>query len=89
MALSPFVPLLLTTSLALFQTAQGETPTPEEMETVCRNRLSYMIHEQGNWAGAGNPGIHRVQDVVVDGVVLVRCYSISPRGHVVVPFSRI
>lgn len=79
------VPLLLTACILAPRVAHGELATESEMETVCRNWLSCVVHEQGGWAGSSRPEIERVQEITVDGVVLARCYSISPQGHVVIP----
>ncbi|MFH1680423.1 MAG: C10 family peptidase [Candidatus Eisenbacteria bacterium] len=72
--------------LALFpQSTRAERATDEEMERVCRNWLSYVVHHEGEWAGDIQPTIVRSQDLILDGTVLARCFSIAPRGHVVVP----
>ena len=67
--------------------ARAEVATPEEMQRVCQNRLSYMVYQKGAWAGETGPKIVDVQEIVAsDGsTVLARCYSITPRGYVVVP----
>ncbi|MFH1740884.1 MAG: C10 family peptidase, partial [bacterium] len=46
---------------------------------------SYMVDQNGIWAGSENPGIVDAQDIAVDGAVLARCFSISPKGYVIVP----
>ena len=72
--------------LSFSQTAaQAEVAAGDEMEHVCHNWLSTTLHEQGAWAGEANPKIVDVQDIVVDGDLLGRCYSIAPDGFVVVP----
>ncbi len=63
----------------------AERATPSEMDAVCRNWLSSVVHRQGGWAGAVDPSIQEVRDLRADGIVVARCYAISPRGHVVVP----
>ncbi len=64
---------------------RAETATPSEMEVVCRNWLSYMVNQQGHWGGATDPKIVGVDEIVADDQVVARCFSIAPRGHVVVP----
>jgi len=64
---------------------QAEKATPQEMERICRNWLTYMVSEKGTWAGDTNPQITDIQDMIVNDTVLARCFSIAPRGHVVVP----
>ena len=61
--------------------ARGEIATQEEMELVCRNWLSQVIHNQGAWAGAADPKIVNVQDITAGDMVPARCFSIAPRGY--------
>ena len=61
----------------------AEVAAPAEMERVCRNWLSYIVHETGGWAGVPMPEIVRVEDFKTGDTVLARCYSIAPRGYVV------
>jgi hypothetical protein len=64
----------------------AETASTQEMDEVCLNWLSVIVHENGSWAGESNPRIVDAREIVGDnGRVLARCYSISPRGYVVVP----
>jgi len=66
--------------------ARAETASPEEMELVCQNWLSVIVQQRGGWAGDLNPQIVDVKEITDDnGVVMARCYSISPKGYVVVP----
>jgi hypothetical protein len=66
--------------------AWGEVATPEEMELVCQNWLSVIVNERGGWAGEVNPEIIDIQEITDDtGLVMARCYSISPQGFVIVP----
>ncbi|MFH1220003.1 MAG: C10 family peptidase [Candidatus Eisenbacteria bacterium] len=65
--------------------AWAERATQAEMSQVCENWLTYIVAQKGSWAGNTQPRIVNVQDIVVDGVVLARCYSISPLGNIVVP----
>jgi hypothetical protein len=76
--------------LLLLVSANGdsfaEVATPKEMDEVCSNWLSVIVHENGDWAGDLNPQIIDVQEIMGDnGLVLAKCYSISPQGYVVVP----
>ena len=64
---------------------RAETATPEEMELVCQNWLTYLVSEKGAWAGATRPKIVDVQEIMSGDTVLGRCFSVSPRGYVVVP----
>ncbi len=65
--------------------ASAEMATPEEMENVCRNWLSYIVDQTGDWAGDPNPSIAGVTPLTAGDTVLALCFSIRPRGHVVVP----
>ncbi|UCE59631.1 MAG: C10 family peptidase [Phycisphaerales bacterium] len=71
--------------MSFVQVAHAELATPQEMETVCRSWLEYIVHETGGWAGEAEPKIVDAQDIVVDGITLGRCFTIAPDGFVVVP----
>ena len=79
--------LLLTSSLCAFSTGivRAERATQQEMELVCQNWLSYMVHQKGAWAGESRPQIVDVEEIVENNTLLARCFSISPGGFVVVP----
>lgn len=67
--------------------ARGEVASESEMRLVCENWLSYMIHQRGGWAGEVQPKIADVQQIIADDgqTVLADCFSIAPRGYIVVP----
>ena len=65
--------------------ARAEVATMAEMELACQNWLAYVVHERGAWAGSESPAVVGVQDLTEGGALLARCFSIAPRGHVVVP----
>jgi len=75
--------LLLCTSTT--EEARAERATQEEMELVCQNWLSYMVYQRGTWAGDTHPQIVDVDEIVEKDTLLAHCFSISPRGIVVVP----
>jgi hypothetical protein len=81
-----FIVMLVGLATISVHDARGETASPEEMELVCQNWLSVVVQERGSWAGEVNPEIIRVQEITDDnGLIMARCYSISPRGYVIVP----
>lgn len=84
--LSLLVLVLVATSMP--GRVSAELATSSEMETVCRNWLSYMVHERGSWAGDSNPVISDVRELEMDGIVLAHVYSIEPRGYIVVPMLK-
>ena len=64
----------------------AERATTAEAELVCWNWLARVAHQRGGWAGASRPTILEMTELLGDdGELLARCFSISPRGHVVVP----
>ncbi len=65
--------------------AGAELATSGEMERVCVNWLAYAVHEKGQWADVTNPVITKVEPLSKEGLVVGYCFSIAPRGHVVVP----
>jgi len=79
--------LALVLSLCFFTSSgvQAEKATPQEMERVCQNWLTYMVFEKGTWAGETNPQITDVHEMIVNDTVLARCFSIAPQGYVLVP----
>ncbi len=79
--------LALVLSLCVFTSSrvQAEKATPQEMERICQNWLTYMVSERGAWAGETNPQITDVHEMIVNDTLLARCFSIAPQGHVVVP----
>ena len=79
--------LLLVSSLVTFSAgmARAERATEQEMELVCRNWLSYMVHQKGAWGKESHPQIADVDEIIEDNILLARCFSITPSGFVVVP----
>jgi hypothetical protein len=77
--------LALVALALVVQQASASVATSEQMERVCRNWLTYIVYQEGTWAGSASPEIIGADDVIQDGVWLARSYSIAPRGHVVVP----
>ncbi len=82
--------LLLSLSLFILTTPelQAERATPEEMEQVCQNWLSYMVYQTGTWAGETHPQIADAYEIAQDDTVLARCFSIAPNGFAVVPILK-
>ena len=70
------------------QQVSAEKATPQEMQLVCQNWLSYMVHQKGAWAGQVDPQIVNVHEIFEDGTLLARCFSIAPSGFVVVPILK-
>jgi len=68
--------------------SRAEKATQAEMELVCKNWLSYMVYQKGIWAGVSNPQISGVQEITNGDTLFARCYSISPKGFVVVPILK-
>ncbi len=69
-------------------TAFAELATVKESEQVCRNWLTYIVEQTGNWAGDANPQIASVQELKVNDTVLARYYAISSGGYILVPALR-
>jgi len=67
---------------------QAKRATPQEMERICQNWLTYMVSERGTWAGETNPQITDVHEMIVNDTVLAHCFSIAPNGYVVVPILK-
>jgi len=80
--------VVLTVSLFASQQVWAERATDEEMRWACRNWLSYIVHETGDWAGSKSPMIVDVQPIVADGTILGEYFVIDPNGYVVVPILK-
>ncbi len=68
--------------------AFGELATVQESDQVCRNWLTYIVEQKGDWQGDTNPKIASVQDLTVNDTVLARYYAISSGGYVLIPALR-
>lgn len=77
-------------SLCIFHAmvVRAERASEQEMEQVCQNWLAYMVNQRGAWAGETYPQIIGVDEIIENDTVLARCFSISPRGYVVVPILK-
>ncbi len=73
---------------AALQPLRAERATLQEMELVCQNWLSYMVHQKGAWAGEVDPQIVNVDQIFEDGTLVGRCFSIAPNGFAVVPILK-
>jgi len=78
--ISVVISIMLLTSFA-----RAELATSEEMQNVCVNWLTLSTHNNGAWAGMSNPEVIASSDIIDEGTVLAKCYSISPQGFVIVP----
>jgi hypothetical protein len=87
----PFAPLTILIAVLL---AMGifcpipilaETASYEDMDRVCRNWLTYTVAQIGDWAGATDPRIIGVEDIVENDTLLARYYEIYPNGYIIVP----
>jgi len=81
-------PSLLLTILILLITATtsfATVATEQEAQNVCENWLTYIVYHQGNWGGVMSPQIAGEEDIYADGMLLARCFHISPIGYVLVP----
>ncbi len=47
-----------------------------------------MVYQRGGWAGDIHPKIADVQEIAWGDTALARCFTIAPRGHVVVPILK-
>jgi hypothetical protein len=65
--------------------AMAERATINEMDRVARNWMTMIVNDQGIWSTSDTPELSNVQDISVDGVLLARCYDVSPQGYIVVP----
>ncbi|UCD94167.1 MAG: hypothetical protein JSU69_10445, partial [Candidatus Zixiibacteriota bacterium] len=76
---------LMIAILILMPVGHCELASDVEMDQVCRNRLAEFIHNEGSWAGSTDPRALDFQEISNNGLVMARCYAISPEGFIVVP----
>jgi len=65
--------------------ALAELASAEQMHNVCSNWLAQAVATRGSWAGSTEPSIRESGDIIKDGILLARIYSLDPDGFVVVP----
>ena len=74
------------TILSLAGNARAELASADEMDTACRNWLTFIVQTEGEWAGITAPEITGRNPILHDnGTVLAYSYDIAPIGFVVVP----
>lgn len=71
--------------LVIPQIANCAIPTSEEMDNVCKNWLSLIVNNSGDWAGILNPEIISFEEIYSNDLWVGRCYKIAPDGFVIVP----
>lgn len=71
--------------LAAPSSVMAELATYDEMQEVAQNWITYIVSETGDWAGATNPFILDVQDVIVNDTLVARYYTVSSGGFILVP----
>ena len=79
------IALVLLQLLPVVRAAHAEVATESEMRGVCERWLSYVVELTGDWAGSTSPRIIDAEAIVENDTLLARCFSIAPRGYVVVP----
>lgn len=79
---------LVVTIVLSATTAFAELATVKESDQVCRNWLTYIVEQNGDWANDPKPEIASVQELKVNDTVLARYYTISSGGYVLVPALR-
>ena len=80
--------LFLSAGLLVFisaTVARAELATSDEMRNVCANWITHSVRATGAWADEVAPTIGTAEDIIVDGRLVARCYSVDPVGYVVVP----
>jgi len=78
---------MLTVMLIGFS-VRAELVSEEDMDRAGANWLSYVLAEDGAWAGSTDPEIIAVEEIRDGDRIMARCYRISPLGFIVVPVLR-
>ncbi|UCD16540.1 MAG: C10 family peptidase [Candidatus Zixiibacteriota bacterium] len=68
--------------------SSAEIASVDEMAQVCRNWLTCMVHQKGDWAGSADPKIAEVREITVDDTIIARYFEVDPSGYVLVPILR-
>ncbi len=71
--------------LVLPRIVRAEVAGYEEMQEVAQNWITYIVAQTGDWAGATDPAIVDVQDMIVGDTLVARYYAVSSGGYVIVP----
>ncbi|MFZ5981895.1 MAG: C10 family peptidase [Candidatus Zixiibacteriota bacterium] len=79
------LPLFFLVVFTFSPDVKGELATADEMQRVSQNWLTEIVNLKGSWAGVTNPEITVVYEIFSGDTLLARCYSVNPRGFVVVP----
>jgi len=77
--------LILLITLAVMPSLKGELATNEEMDRVCRNWLTYKIHQNGSWAAVTDPAVAESVDIFAGNRIVAIAYNILPDGFIIVP----
>ncbi|MFH1844845.1 MAG: C10 family peptidase [bacterium] len=77
---------LLVTLVFVTAPASAKLAAIGEMDRVAENWLTQQLATERTWAGSSSPAIAGVDDIRHDGQLLARCYRISLRGYIVVPY---
>ncbi len=77
--------LSLAALLSLTPLALAEVATEDEARQVAENWLTYIGFQVGNWAGQDRPSIVGVTEIALTDTLLGWCFSVSPKGNIVVP----
>ncbi|MCK4858666.1 MAG: C10 family peptidase, partial [candidate division Zixibacteria bacterium] len=64
---------------------QGEVATIGEANLVAANWLTYVSNRADGWDGDFSPTVTATDNLMWGDTLLARIYSVSPRGHVLVP----
>ncbi|MDD4050802.1 MAG: C10 family peptidase [candidate division Zixibacteria bacterium] len=77
--------ILFVVLLPWAQVAYAELATADQMEQICRNWLTVIVTEKGDWGGSTEPTIVDIQDIVENDTLVARYYAIDPAGYIMVP----
>ncbi len=81
-----FVGALALLLIGLMANPVGATVASDtEMRQVADNWVTHFVQDRSSWAGSTAAEVIEVRDIVQDGLLVARCYSVSPQGYVVVP----
>jgi len=68
-----------------FDNVRAELATKAEMNQVCQNWLTQIVHQNGSWAGLSKPTVSNVEELRTGDTLLATIHHIDPVGFILVP----
>lgn len=84
-AVGCYAALAILVVLITHKECQGEVALMEEAQLVSHNWLSYLVFQNGGWAGVTTPELQEGQEIIQGQIVMGYYFPVAPSGYIVVP----